>query len=854
VGSLTLPRGRSQGLPPQDEANASLADRVPFHALSVDGVARELESDLERGLSEEEASARLRRAGPNVLERARRPPYGQIAIRQVSDPLVGLLIVAAVVSAAVGEGVDAGIIAAIVVLNGALGFIEELGAERAIIGLREGVPLEASVVRAGTEQVISAEAVVQGDLLVVREGERVPADGRLVSGEGLSADEAALTGESVPVEKGTEAVAAATPLAERSAMVFAGTAITRGQGRVLVTAVGSATEMGRIEHLTTVAKPPPTPLQRRIGALARIMAAVGVMITLVLGGAMLIQGSPLHEAFLVGVSVAVAAVPEGLAVTVTIALAFGARAMARRGAIVRRLAAVETLGSATVVATDKTGTLTENTLRLAALEPLPGVEESRLLTAAVLASTARLVSHQASVEVVGDPIDAALLQAALSRGISPEEQGASRTLVREIPFDSRRRRMTLVYRDARGTHAYIKGAPEAIVGRSALADSERSFLEARASGWARDGFRVLAVAERDFGSEDLLPDDELETDLVPLGLVALHDPLRETAAPAIAAAHGAGLRVEMLTGDHPLTAEALGRSLGLPAEAVHARVTPEEKLRLVERRQAEGEVVAVTGDGVNDSPALRRADVGVAMGRSGTEAAREASDLVLTNDDFATIVAAIREGRTITDNIRKFVAFLLSANLGEVIMFAIAILAGLGAPMSVVQVLLVNVLTDGLPAVALARDPASPDTMSRPPERTTRLFPAVDWGALAFVGALVGLAGLAAFIIGPGGDAARTRAFATVALAELVLVFSMRSRLTPAWREARNRYLFVGVGLSLAIVGLALFFPWLREALGTVRPSPAELGLILGLACVPAAGVEALKGAVRHGLLAGGSR
>jgi Ca2+-transporting ATPase len=300
-----------------------------------------------------------------------------------------------------------------------------------------------------------------------------------------------------------------------------------------------------------------------------------------------------------------------------------------------------------------------------------------------------------------------------------------------------------------------------------------------------------------------------------------------------------------------LTAQAVGRSLGLPVDAVHARVTPEEKLRLVERRQAEEEVVAVTGDGVNDSPALRRADVGVAMGRSGTEAAREASDLVLTNDEFATIVAAIREGRTIMDNIRKFVAFLLSANLGEVVMFTIAILAGLGAPMTVVQVLLVNVLTDGLPAVALARDPASPDTMRRPPERTTRLLPAVDWGALAFIGLLVGLAGLTAFIIGPGGDAARTRAFATLALAELVLVFSMRSRLEHAWRAPRNRYLFVGVGLSLAMLGLTLFAPWLREPLGMVRPSPAEFGLILGLAVIPAISVEALKGAARSGLFPG---
>ena len=807
-----------------------------------------------RGLSEEDASDRLRRTGANVLERARRPPYAQIAIRQVRDPLVGLLIVAASVSAAVGEGLDAAVIAVIVLLNGALGFFEELGAERALIALRESVPLEASVVRAGAERVIPAEAVVTGDLVVLREGMRVPADGRLVSGEGVSADEAPLTGESVPVEKSTAPVALGTPLAERTAMVFAGTAITRGQGRVLVTAVGPATEMGRIARLASAAKPPPTPLQKRIGGLARITAAGGVVITIVLGGALLVQGSPLHEAFLVGVSVAVAAVPEGLAATVTIALALGARAMAKRGAIVRRLGAVETLGSATVVATDKTGTLTENTLQLAALDPVAGVEESRLLTAGVLASTARLVDVQGSVEIAGDPIDAALLRAALSGAASLEEPRAEGTLLREIPFDSNRRRMTLVYRDAERIHAYAKGAPEAILSRSKLGDREKSRLEEKAADWARDGFRVVAVAERDLGTEDPLTDDEIETDLLPLGLVALHDPPRETAVPAVALAHEAGLRVEMLTGDHRLTALAVGRSLGLPAEAVHARVTPEEKLRLVERRQAEGEIVAVTGDGVNDSPALRRADVGVAMGRSGTEAAREASDLILTNDDFATIVAAIREGRRITDNIRKFVAFLLSANLGEVVMFTIAIFAGLGAPMTVVQVLLVNVLTDGLPAVALARDPATSDTMSRGPERTTRLFPAVDWAALALIGALVGSAGLTAFIVGPDGDAAQTRGFATVALAELFLVFSMRSRLEHAWREPRNSYLLAGVGSSLAIVGLTLFLPRLGESLGMVRPSPAQLGLVIGLAAIPAIAVEALKAAARRGLLPGAIR
>ena len=431
-------------------AEAGLADGASAHALAVEEVARRFEGDLVRGLSEEEASDRLRRTGANVLERARRPPYAQIAIRQVKDPLVGLLIVAAAVSAAVGEGLDAGVIAVIVLLNGALGFFEELGAERAIIALRESVPLEASVVRAGVERVIPAEAVVQGDLLVLREGVRVPADGRLVSGEGVSADEAPLTGESVPVEKSTAPVALATPLAERSAMVFAGTAITRGQGRVSGNRgrAGDRDGPNRPPDSSRQASSYPTPKADRRAC--SHYGGIGVVITLVLGGAMLVQGSPLHEAFLVGVSVAVAAVPEGLAATVTIALAFGARAMAKRGAIVRRLAAVETLGSATVVATDKTGTLTESTLRLAALDPLAGVEESRLLRAGLLASTARLVDAHGSVEIVGDPIDAALLQAALSRGVSLEEPRAVGTLLREIPFDSSRRRMTLVYEDARG--------------------------------------------------------------------------------------------------------------------------------------------------------------------------------------------------------------------------------------------------------------------------------------------------------------------------------------------------------------------------------------------------------------------
>jgi P-type Ca2+ transporter type 2C len=816
------------------------------HAVGCAEVAWKLAGDAERGLTEDDAQARLARFGPNRLQRAARPPYAAIALRQFADPLVGLLVAAAAVSFLIGEGLEAGVIAAIVLLNALLGFVQEAGAERAVLALRDVLERHASVIRSGRERELRVEDVVPGDLVVLREGERVPADARLAAVAGLAVDESALTGESVPVDKAVDPVADGAPLAERSSMVYAGTAVTRGRGRALVTATGPHTELGHIAGLTERAKPPPTPLQRRVRALARVMAAFGVLVTLALGGAMLARDASLEEAFLVGVSVAVAAVPEGLAATVTIALALGARAMAERGAIVRRLTAVETLGSATVVASDKTGTLTENRLRVTAVQAAPGRDERDLLAAAALASAARVLEHEGELRVVGDPVDGALVLAAHQRGLSQSTLLAARRLVRELPFDPTRKRMTLVYHEEGGARAYVKGAPEVVLERSARGE-EAPLIEGLARKWAAEGLRVLAVAERPLA--DALPsDDVIERDLRLIGLVALQDPLRPSAYEAVAEARAAGLGVEMLTGDHPLTAEAIGRSLGLPAQTVHARVTPAEKLSLVERLQAEGEVVAVTGDGVNDAPALRRADVGVAMGRSGTEAAREAADVVLTDDDFATIVAAIREGRAIADNIRKFVAFLLSANLGEVALFAIAIPAGLGAPMTVVQVLVINVLTDGLPAVALTRDPPAPLTMHRPPERGARLFPPRAWVALALIGALVGLAALAAFLLGHGeGDRqGQTMAFVTIAFAELALVYSVRSPIRPFWEAPRNLYLVASVLFSAALVFVALYVPALNEPLGTVSLGASQLGLAIVFALVPFACVEAGKAVSRR--------
>ena len=812
------------------------------HAVDASAVADALVTDVQLGLSEAEAAERLERFGPNRLHPPARPQYVRIAARQLFDPLVALLIAAAAVSALIGERVEAVAIAAIVVLNGILGFLQESAAERAVLALRESFPARANVVRDGHERELHAAEIVPGDIVVLREGDRVPADARLVESSSLELDESALTGESLPVAKAVDPVADGAALADRSPMVFAGTSVTRGHARGIVVDTGPRTELGRISLLADEAKPPMTPLQARLGRLSLAMGGVGLVLVVGLGAAMLARGESLEEAFLVGVSVAVAAVPEGLAATVTIALAIGSRQMAGRGAIVRRLPAIETLGEITLACTDKTGTLTENRLRVAAVLPASGRATEDVLAAAALASDAELVDDAEGVRVAGDPVDGAVLLAALEAGLSRRALEEGRSLVGEIPFSSERRRMTVVYEEEGQRRALTKGAPEVLLERSSAPRDELERLDDAASAWSGEGFRVLAVAERGDVGEDL-SEDATEVALEPVGLLALHDPLRAGARDAVSRARSAGVTVWMLTGDHPATARTIGGVLELGEHEVFARVTPADKLAIVERAQDEQEVVLVTGDGVNDAPALRRADVGVAMGRSGTEPAREAADVVLVDDDFATIVAAIREGRRIEDNVRKFVAFLLSANLGEVVLFAVAVIAGLGIPMAVVQVLLINVLTDGLPALALSRDPAAPDVMSRPPRRRGEFVSRRTAAALVGVGVLVGLAGLAAYLIGRviAGDSAQTMAFATVALAELAFVFSCRSAAEASWRLPRNGYLLGAVGASAAVLAAIVYLPFLHEPLSTDALGAVEAVVVLALAAVPAAATELAK-------------
>jgi P-type Ca2+ transporter type 2C len=839
---IATPGGYPETVPASDPCPLNVAG-TSAHALATGVVGRGLASDERSGLESAEAAARLAVWGPNYLRPPRRPAYGRMALRQVADPLVLLLLGAAAISAAVGEEPEAAAIGAVIALNAVIGFAQEVAAERALRALAASYAVPATVLRDGVEQSIAGEEVVRGDLLVLRAGGRVAADARIVAASGLETDESALTGESLPVAKSERPVPEVAPLAERSSMVYAGTGVTRGHGRALVWATGPQTELGQIDRLAAEATAPKTPLERRLTLLARQMVAVGVVVTLALAATMVIRGSSVHTAFLVGVAVAVAAVPEGLVASITGALAIGSRALARRGAIVRRLDAIETLGQTTVICTDKTGTLTEGRMRVAGVRPVVGVGEAEVLGAALLASMPA-VEGTSDPQLVGDAIDAAVLLAALERGLGVGEVTAGLELVYDVPFTSERGRSTVVWNRGGETLVYTKGAPEALA--RCTKDFPAALVET-VDAWADDGLRVLAVGTGEL-DPTLLPGEDVESGLRIVGVVALADPLREAAPGAVEAARAAGIEVTMVTGDHPRTAQTIARALGLPPSAVIARAAPEDKLRLVEQLQARGEVVAVTGDGINDAPALRRADVGIAMGRSGTQAAREAAAVVLTDDDFATIVAAIAGGRRIGDNIKKVIAFLLSANLGEVLLFAVAVTAGLGTPMAVIQVLAVNLVTDGFPALALAQDPPTRETMATPPRRQHALFDRRAWVALALAGGVVGGAALAAYLLGRGTDSehAQTMAFATVAFAELAFVFSCRSWRLPPWRLSRNWWLLAAVVFSAALVALTVYLPLLHEPLGTVSLSGSELGVVLALALLPFGVIEAAKALVRR--------
>jgi len=868
--------------------------------LPADEVARCLGTDPQAGLALDEARGRLATAGPNELEERHTDPWWRVLLRQVASPMILVLIVAAGVVAAIGDLKDTVVILAIVVLNAMLGFIQEYRAERAMAALRRMTSPVATVVRDRTPVAVEAAEVVPGDLVMLAAGDLVTADLRLVDVHALRVNEASLTGESEPVEKVTGPLpdVGAALIADQRNMAFSGTAVTHGRAAGIVVATGMATALGQVAELITTG-PGSTPLQRRLARLGGELAAIAIAVCALVFVTGIVRGETVEVMFLTAVSLAVAAIPEGLPAVITVALALGAHRMAARRALVRRLAAVETLGSVSVICTDKTGTLTENRMQVERVWTSAGIVRVRgvgyepagtfepepddpaaldaLATAGALCNDAALVAPATEDEpwtLAGDPTEGALLAVAARRGLDAGGLRARHPRLDEIGFDASRRRMTTVHADGPGRLVIVKGAPEAVLPLLDAATGDRDRAHAAAERLAREGHRVLAVAERRDDPRSGASQDP-ETGLRLLGLVGITDPPRAAARDAIAACRAAGILPVMITGDHPSTAEAIASRLGLLADhrtlrtgaelehlsdaqleaavdgiGVYARTSPEQKVRIVRAWQARGAVVAMTGDGVNDAPALRLADIGVAMGITGTEVSKEAADMVLADDDFATIVEAVREGRRIYDNIRRFLRYLLTTNSAEIWVMAAAPFLGLPLPLLAIQILWINLVTDGLPALALGVEPAHDNAMARPPRRSDEsILGGGLWTQAVRIGLLMAAVtlGLQAGAIAAGW-AWQTMVFTTLALLQLGNALAVRSTTESLWSLGwrSNPALAAAVALGVALQLALVYVPPLQGVFETQPLGPAELGVVLAASTAGFLGVELEKWWIRR--------
>lgn len=790
------------------------------------------------GLSSVEAARRLQQVGLNEITREAAFPAWRLLAAQFSSPVVWLLLGACALSAALGELVDAIAIGTIVIVNGLVGFFQEYRAERAVLALRSMTAPHARVRRDGRTMELSATEVVPGDLLVLEAGNVVPADARLLEAHDLNTVEAALTGESTPTEKSTTPTREHAPLAERHDHVFLGTSVATGCGLAEVVATGMATQLGRIAHLLSTAHEEETPLQRRLMRLSRVLMilCLGVVAAVALVG--WLRGMPAIEILLSSVSLAVAAVPEGLPAIVTIALAVGVQRMASRRALVRRMVAVETLGCATVICTDKTGTLTTGSM---SVREYWGADEALLLDVASACCDAELSADRLSG--LGDPTEVAILRAAADRGIHRDAIEQTRPRRSVHPFDAVRKRMSVFRADG---IIYTKGAVESVAQVAKVAPP--GILAANAS-MAAIGLRVLAVAR---GSEDT------ESGLELLGLIGLADPPRAEVIEAIARSQAAGIRTVMITGDHPVTAQAIAFELGIARrgqptdDIVHARATPEDKLQIVRKWKARGEVVAMTGDGVNDAPALKEAHIGIAMGRTGTDVTREASDIVLTDDNYATIINAVEEGRGIFDNIRKTLIYLLSGNAAELLVMFAAALAGLPLPLLPLHLLWINLATDGLPALALVTDPTAADAMQRAPRSPQEaIVDRREWRTIIFTGVLQAAVTLATFVWALQArdlDQARNLAFSVLVFGELLRAFSARDATRTIWELgfASNMRLLAVVAVSFAVQIGIHHVPFMRDLLKIGTLGTVDCILSIAIGCVPLLVLELTKVVARR--------
>ncbi len=906
-----------------ESTDRSTTAEVAWHTQSVEAVIRAFAVDPAVGLSDLEVARSRERSGTNALAAAKGRPALAILGAQFLNLIVALLVVATAVAFVLGERIEAVAILVVIVLNAAVGFLTEWRAEQALTALQRQTVPTAHVLRSGAERQVRAVELVPGDIVLLAAGSRVPADGRILESVRLHVAEAALTGESLAVAKTSDAVDAAdAPLGDRQNMAYLGTAVTEGRGLLLVTATGMATEVGRIGALIDGAGTRHTPLERKLEQLGHALLGVVLALCAIIVLAGWLRGNDFVSMLRVGISLAIAAVPEGLPAVATMTLALGMRRMSRIGALVRRLPAVETLGSTTVICTDKTGTLTRDEMTTRVLQlgdrridvsgagydrtgdfkergrKIDAGADPQLLLAlriGALCSDATLVLTDGKTAVLGDPTEGALLVVAAKAGMSREDLESVSPRIFEVPFNSETMRMVTAHRTPDGTSvAYVKGGPAVVAnacvavftgeGVQPLTDALRGQILADNERLAAAAFRVLALAYKDLPGE--FREADVADGLVFVGLVGMIDPLRDEARGAIETCRLAGIRTVMITGDQEATAAEIGRQLGLdrdlqgrPLRTVHdrelagldpagwqamvaragvfARVSPEHKLRIVEALQAGGEVVAMTGDGVNDAPALKQADIGVAMGIKGTEVAKEAAAMVITDDDFTTIVGAVEQGRVIYANILRFVHYLFSCNLAEILVVFTALMIGWPLPLAALQILWLNMITDVFPAMALALEPSNPDAMKHPPRdprqrlMTLRFAWLIGWQGLLLSGVT-----LLAFMIGmrwygsagAGLRHATTMAFMTLALVQVFHAFNARSQVRSVFtaRLFTNTWLWAAVTICVLLQVAAVYVPLLQTVLRTTSLTVADWGVVLGLSLAPIAVVEAVKFAARR--------
>ena len=864
-----------------------------WYISDTEKIIEKLKSNLKSGLNTDEIKNRAERYGENKLIRIIKTPWYKVFARQFTDVLILILFVAAIISFAIGEIGDAITILVIILLNGVLGFVQEFKAENAIEALREMLHPTCKVLRDSKEKILDAKLLVPGDIVFLEIGDKIPADLRLIESFNLKVDESSLTGESASLSKQTSAISTDTPLSQISNMGWMGTAVVNGRATGIVVQTGMNTQFGKIAQMMQSVDTEPTPLQKKLAVLGKQLGIYSVAISILVALVGWLLGKDLSEMFLTGIALAVAVVPEGLPAVVTVTLALGIKAMAKEKALLRRLQAAETLGAATTICTDKTGTLTQNQMTVKKIwlpsgeikvtgsgyDPAGHFESNGkkinyknnqdlmlLLKSALICNHAKVQKNSSDWEAIGEPTEASLIVAAYKAWLHLDD---NETTISEFSFNSTRKRMSLILHEKDALRAYVKGAPEVILERStkifkngnlfSLDKSYKKEIESAYREMAKSGLRTLAIAYRELPQDIKLSEDSVENELVFLGIVGIIDPPHEEVPEAIKMAKEAGINIVMITGDNPDTAIAIGNSIGLDARSsitskelsimdditlknslngsvVFARARPEDKLRIIKILKNSDEIVAMTGDGVNDAPALKEADIGISMGKKGTDVAKSASDMVLSDDNFASIINAVREGRREYDNIQKFVWYLLASNSGEVIAIFLNIVLGGPLILIPVQILWMNLVTDGMTAIALGVEPAEKGIMKRPPREVDK--PILDrYGVImiALLGSYVGLATLWLFHHYLSIDSenplllAQTVAFTGIIILEKMSVLNFRSLREPINIVGffTNKWLLAAIAFTVTLQVCAVYIPFLQEALHTTALSWEDWGIII---------------------------